>query len=137
MTISDYVIDEFNQHAFDTANSLGGLDPNPLYPLTTNDQYDAYRHALMSAELTRLLGETLSKKMMDDHENSSPNTPPVNNMDRWNNNVGREEYQKWRAAKDAGQTNDSLEKWIYDRVKEGKTINDPADTRIWHEPRVL
>ena len=106
MTISDYVISEFNQHAFETANSLGGLDTNPLYPPTTNDQYDAYRHALMSAELTRF-GENFSKKMMDDHENSSPNTPPINNMDRWNNNVGREEYKKWRDAKEAGQTTSS------------------------------
>lgn len=85
MSITQTVIEEFNQYAYDTANSLGGLQANPdPSDVTHNDQYDAYRHALMSAQLARLLGETLSKQMMDDHEDSSPNPPAENNMDRWN-----------------------------------------------------
>ncbi|MEQ1767804.1 MAG: hypothetical protein ABL859_10290, partial [Methylotenera sp.] len=48
-----------------------------------------------------------------------------------------EEYYRWKADHDAGQTTDTLEKWIYDRVNEGKTINnpfDPQETRQWKEP---
>jgi len=124
----------FTQYARDTANSLGGLQANPDTPLR-NDQYDAYRHALLSAKLAAL-NESLSKTIMDDHENRTPNNPAAeNNMDRFNNNVGREEYKKWSDATNSGQTKDSLEKWIYDRVKEGKTINDLKDSRKWNEPK--
>ena len=127
----------FSQYAYDTANSLGGLqaNPDPNDFVAHNDQYDAYRHALLSAKLAQL-NEALSKMIMDDHESSTPNNPPAeSNMDLWNNNVGRVEYQKWSAAKDAGQTTDSLEKWIYDSVKAGGTINDLTDTRVWEEPQ--
>jgi hypothetical protein len=55
-------------------------------------------------------------------------------MDKWNNNVGRVEYQNWKNATDAGATTVPLEKWIYDRVKVGATINEPVDNRSWVEP---
>jgi len=123
------------------ADGFGGLTPNsqPLQ-LGHNDQYDAYRHALVSAELTRLLGSEHAKSIMDKHETDNPNPAPENNMDRWNNRVGREEYELWLEASDSGNTNDSLEKWIYDRVKNGTTINDPfssTENRIFQERQEL
>ena len=63
MSITQDFINQFNQYAYDTANSFGGLtaNPDPLEQPTHNDQYDAYRHALLSAELSRI-SETLSQR---------------------------------------------------------------------------
>ncbi|WP_333878551.1 DUF6973 domain-containing protein [Methylobacter sp.] len=121
------------------ANSLGG------FPVTTgyrNDAYDAFRHAYGSALLSEHSSDAISKLGMDYHEATHRDPDPViaateENMDKFNNNVGREEYHRWQDAKDTGQTTDSLEKWIYDRVNEGKTINNPLDpneARKWSEP---
>lgn len=49
-----------------------------------NDQRDAFRHALISAELTRLVGPVISKILMDSHEKNNPNLPNEANMDYWN-----------------------------------------------------
>ena len=134
MTVGYYVM-HFNQYAVDKANSFGGLLANPdPREHTHNDQYDAYRHALMSANLTERVGDEAAKAMMDRYEAGHPNEPSETNMDLWNNNVGREEYLHWRDAKTQGLTTDSLEKWIYDAVIQGKTINDLFDTRQWVEP---
>ena len=112
------------------ANSFGGLAGNSRNP--SNDQYDAFRHALVSAELARA-GEGFSEFWMSRHEDEVPNDPPVDNMDRWNNKVGRDEYENWREAWTTGQTTDSLAKWIYDKVLEGKTINTPLDPRKYND----
>ncbi len=69
--------------------------------------------------LAETLGDAGAKWFMDNHEANNPNPPDETNMDKWNNNVGREEYQRWREATDLGKTTDPLDKWIYDRVKEG------------------
>lgn len=119
------------------ANSLGGfLYMNPDSPYR-NDMYDAFRHAYGSAKFSEAFGDTISKFFMDYHEKDSPLIEA--NMDKWNNNVGREEFHLWVTAKTAGQTTDSLEKWIYNRVNERKTINnpfDPNETRQWSESSV-
>jgi hypothetical protein len=126
---------DFNIKAIELANQLGGLDvnPDPRDPYH-NDQYDAFRHALLSAELTETFGKSIAKYIADNHEDVPGNPVAENNMDRWNNDVGRDEYEKWKIAKDSGQTTDSLPKWIFDRVKEGATINDLSDPRKWIEP---
>lgn len=122
------------QAAVNSANELGGLTGSSVNP--HNDQYDAYRHAMLSADLTNLFGETISKMIMDDYESENPSNPPAEkNMDLWNNNVGREELKRWQQAIESGQTTDSLRKWVYDRVKAGETINDTtSDSRKWVEP---
>ncbi|RUR71954.1 hypothetical protein EJP67_33425, partial [Variovorax guangxiensis] len=120
---------------YELARSHGGFPLNPNSPATgTNDAYDAFRHAMMSAQLTERWGPDLSKRIMDWYENRNPNPPAEDNMDRWNNDVGRREYENWRNARDRGETTDPLSKWIYDKVKQGETINDPVDHRSWREP---
>jgi hypothetical protein len=117
------------------AESLGGFIHTAPYGYDgSNDRYDAFRHALISAELTRFLGEHKAKKIMDQHENDHPNLPNESSMDLWNNDVGRREYFRWKDAVENEEASDSLEKWIYDRVKQGETINDPIDHRSWIEP---
>ena len=125
------------------ADQYGGLDSKPGTDGGYQDQYDAYRHALTSAQYTQRYGEDFAKWLGDLNENVSraPTDPHKleefmldESMDRWNNEVGRDEYYKWKEATDTGGTTDPLEKWIYDRVKEGKTINDLNDPRRWEEP---
>jgi len=98
-----------------------------------NDTYDAFKHTYGSAKLTEAFGNIFSKWRMDLREEGTPIAEQ--NMDKWNNNVGREEYYRWKKAYENGDTTDSLGKWIYDVVNEGnKTINNLSDTRIWVEP---
>ncbi|MDI9335496.1 MAG: hypothetical protein QM520_00465 [Gammaproteobacteria bacterium] len=144
------------------ADELGGLNTNPLYLKGTNDQYDAFRHAYTSALVTGIfediiqrrmdvralatpVGEFIAKWLGD--RNEGPYDPngkhkgmtleeynAEKNMDLWSNHVGREAYKNWRNAVESGTTTQSLAKWIYDQVKEGMTINDPIDHRVWQEP---
>ncbi len=133
--ITQPFIEAFNQAAIARADAYGGLTANPTNK-SVDDQYDAYRHALLSAKLM-ILGENIAKIIMDFHELRHPDTASLiqaDNMDRYNNNVGREEEKLWLAAFLDGRTTDTLEKWIYDRVVEGKTINSFADTtKKWVE----
>ena len=59
------------------------------------------------------------------------------NMDKWNNAVGQKEYFKWEQAIIKGETKDPLEKWIYDAVKRGETINNLDDNRVFTEEMKL
>ncbi|WP_425423489.1 calcium-binding protein, partial [Stenoxybacter acetivorans] len=90
---------------------------------------------MLSAKLTQRLGDDFSKFILDKHEDGNPdNTAILSGMDKWNNEVGRKEYHKWKEESAAGRTDDSLEKWLYDAVKRGDTINDPYnDRRKWKE----
>lgn len=114
------------------ANELGGLNGNPDNP--GGDQYDAFRHAYASALLASYSGNNTSKAIMDAYENKDPahnwldpkfsNYEKNRNMDLWNNDVGREEYYNWKKSFENGNTSDTLDVWIYNKVKEGTTIND-------------
>jgi hypothetical protein len=143
------ILGGYNRESVEAADRLGGLsrnaDPNHWYH---NDQYDAFRHAYTSALIAQRLRSAEAAKWLGD-ANEGPYDPngkhrgmtqqeynAEKNMDLWNNNLGREEYEKWKRAIDAGTTTDPLDKWIYDRVKEGSTINDPLDHRSWKEPEL-
>lgn len=58
-------------------------------PGRTNGPADAYRHILISAELTRLFGEPVARRIMDNHEIfNRRNTPETAGMDLDNNDIG-------------------------------------------------
>ena len=96
-------------------------------------------------ELSKAIGRDRAKAILDDHEDIS--NKPANmsmedwrkevNMDKWNNAVGQKEYFKWEQAKIKGETKDPLEKWIYDAVKRGETINNLKDNRVFTEEMKL
>jgi len=132
------------QETIEIADSLGGLTKNPA-PIEEyhNDQYDAFRHAYTSALISQKFGPDVAKWLGDKNEDrhEAPTDPnelkqynDERNMDSWNNNVGRTESQNWENAKESGTTTKSLEQWIYDKVKDGGTINDLDDKRVWKEP---
>ena len=125
----------FAREARDFAVEFGGLTPNPeATEFGHNDAYDAYRHALMSGRLADKFGEDIAKHLMDEYERRHPNPPDEKNMDLWNNDVGRQVYREWKRDVDTGIATPPLEKRIYDAVKEGRTINEPSDSRSWTEP---
>jgi len=83
--------------------------------------------ALSGAKLLGDLNETRSdyrtdKKGMDHWINAR-------NMDLHNNDVGRRGYFEWLDARSTGQTNASLEEWIYRKVQNGETINNLEASR--------
>jgi hypothetical protein len=152
MTDRPILVQPLNAAAFDIAISLGGFG-TPNGATGYNDKYDAFRHAWASAIVTEALDGNvpleggiagwLSKQILDFNEfKNNPPTDPVDyarfraeeNMDKFNNDVGRREYYKWKEAVDSGATNSTLAKWIYDKVNEGATINDMSDQREWYEP---
>jgi hypothetical protein len=105
----------------------------------TNDEYDAFRHTLLAATLTETYGAENAKTILDSHEGLDINLPNKQNMDRWNNDIGIKSYQEWKDAHNNGQTKESLEKWLYDKVKNGETINNPNDareTRVYDGPPI-
>ncbi|MDP1615401.1 MAG: hypothetical protein Q8L68_06355, partial [Methylococcales bacterium] len=53
--------------------------------------------------------------------------------------IGIKSYQEWKNAHNSGQITESLEKWVYDKVKNGETINNPNDareTRVYDGPPI-
>lgn len=124
----------FIDYARDQAVALGGLPGSAAR--AEDNAYDAFRHALLMAKLTGYLGADTARSIGDTHEQEGTAKgadPRATNMDLYNNGVGRQEYVNWRAARESGDTK-SLEQWIYDVVKAGKTINDFSDNRKWVEP---
>jgi hypothetical protein len=67
---------------------------------------------------------------LDKHEADNPGDAQQTNMDKYNNKTRIQQYDIWRRFP---QT-DSLEKHIYDAVKNRKTINDLTDPRRFEEP---
>ncbi len=62
-------------------------------PGRENGPADAYRHLLLSAELTRRFGENYARQLLDAHEwsgNQDGQTPQQEAMDRHNNELGIE-----------------------------------------------
>jgi len=90
-----------------------------------NNDFDAYRHAYVSARLTQLLGgnQSLAEKILDGHEVDSANVPYEHRMDGWNNEVGRRfgnEYSK-----------EDLGKKLAAELKEGGLlVTSPYDKRL-------
>lgn len=64
-----------------------------LYPNSVhNGNGDAFRHALFSALNSKVLGVNLTKQLGDAHE-LFPNNPPLENqMDLFNNQIGRDQF---------------------------------------------
>ncbi|WP_418604968.1 DUF6973 domain-containing protein [Kingella kingae] len=97
----------FTRYAMDKANEFGGFS-NKATTKLHNDSYDAYRHALLSAKLTSYFGDNFAKDFLDDHEKDNPNPASETNMDKWNNNIGRQKYHNWKSATRAGETSKSF-----------------------------
>ncbi|MDP1615400.1 MAG: hypothetical protein Q8L68_06350 [Methylococcales bacterium] len=95
--MTTYIPTGFTEHSIQVADNLGGLTEGSHTFLEngdmideaptrkgTNDQYDAFRHALLAATLTATYGAENAKAILDSHEGVDINLPNEQNMDRWN-----------------------------------------------------
>ena len=84
--------------------------------------------ALSDAKLLGDLNETRSDYRKD--KKLEEHWIPARNMDLYNNDVGRRGYFEWLDASLSGQTNVSLEEWIYLKVQNGETINSLEASKL-------
>ena len=106
---------------------------------THNNEADAFKHTYMQAWLTANINEQAAKKLGDMHErDGATNNQPSGeeNMDLWNNNQGREigiEVQKlmkeYNVKKFTPEVNDLIAEKVHQRMKAGKLITHPSDSR--------
>ena len=113
---------------------------------TWNSEADAFKHAFMSAMLSKRYSIPISNIIGTWHEfqNSMNNAPKAeNNMDLWNNRVGR---NIWKEVKKdlKGYENSFNDKFIEDytaikiveKMQEGKLITSPDDSRVFAQDNV-
>lgn len=114
-----------------------------------NNEADAFKHTFMQTDLTRRFGAAAAKYFGDRHERqgnqSMGQAKGEENMDRWNNQAGREIAQeiKEEYLKNMSKTNlfqkhdinwdDLIAKKIMERMKTGKLITNPNDKRKYSE----
>ena len=110
---------------------------------TWNNEADAFKHALMQAELSFRYNKPISHIIGDYHEMEtfqSPNTE--RNMDLWNNAIGREvaedikrKYGKELSAYSADEFDELVAPKIMEKMKKGELITNPNDPRKYKNIR--
>lgn len=75
---------DYKKLAFETAKSLGGFWPDPRVEFTgINDQFDAYRHAYISALFADKYTVDISKWIFDKYEGwNDPPDPSSSNYEK-------------------------------------------------------
>lgn len=102
-------------------NSDGSIDLSDV--VTWDNDIDAFRHAFASGVFTHEYGETAAKLAGWLNEKFSVHSQPGDeNMDHWNNAVGRRLAMKHK-------TRDALAKAIKEAMENGELILSPNDDR--------
>ena len=142
--------DRYN-HYFDISEKKKkkyDLKTNPNKP-GWNDELDAFRHAYMQADLSNKYGSKAAKFLGDIHENIYDKLFTIQphkekNMDLWNNNIGRqvsnEVDKQTKILKNLTSPQirqDITAENIYNKIKEGKLITNPNDSRVYTEPTLF
>ncbi len=105
---------------------------------TWNNEADAFKHAYMQWYMTWNHGETFAKIAGDYHETEGKETiPGENNMDYWNNKIGRElakDMLEMKKKKDwdlLGKEyfEEYAAKIIVEKMRKGELITHPSDPR--------
>ena len=119
--------------AYRNAKKFGGFSDDSWEdgrPVLKNNSQDAYRHALLSAKMVQTYPDFIADFILTNHESGPKNDVREKNMDLHNNEVGKREYYNWYREKTKNPTTTpTLEKWIYDAVVAGKTINNLSEQR--------
>lgn len=110
---------------------------------TWNNEADAFKHAYMQATLALRVGQNIAKFLGDRHEQegSKKGQPSgEDNMDRWNNQKGREiaeeiykEYGSSIILKSPDELGNIIAKKVIDKMKSGELITNPDDVRKFTE----
>lgn len=112
-----------------------------------NNEADAFKHTFMQAQLGLIFGKHTAKFLGDWHEKDGRTKMGQSygeeNMDKWNNEHGREiarEIIREHGALAGNpfnlpKMNDTIAKKVMERMNEGKLITNPNDTRKYHEKK--
>ena len=115
-----------------------GFDISTGEHSTWNNEADAFKHTFMQARTTIFYGTSISKTFADLHERNGNKYYSQNkgeeNMDKWNNAVGREigeEIKKEIKNKNYSdeEIDDIIAKKVMERMRAGKLITHPSDKR--------
>ncbi|TVY02150.1 DUF6973 domain-containing protein [Cohnella terricola] len=79
--------------AFEKAGTSG-------YTGVEDGKQDAFRHAYWNVLMSRDIGTSQAKKVADIHEDYNPGTALANEMDLWNNSVGRNIWSAYPSSSD-------------------------------------
>jgi len=119
-------IDDYFNRLVDESNAYAkkfGLDPNSV----SGGEWDAFRHAYASAEVTREYGRYVAYLLGWAHEVSGDingQEPPDRNMDLWNNSVGRDIGESSISSQDSASQ-------ALEALRQGSLVTDPNnDPRI-------
>jgi len=104
---------------------------------TWNNESDAFKHSFGSAYMALKYSIPFSKISGDIHEKQNPNNPKnEENMDKWNNRVGRliakeikKEYKDNLKNMTDKEIQDAIAKKVIQKKKLGKLITSPEDKR--------
>lgn len=133
--------DEINKITLDAtykAQKKYGFEMGKGEHATWNNEADAFKHAYMQWYMTWKYGKTVANGAGDYHEWEVPETiPGETNMDKWNNQIGREvaiEMSKIKNKKDWDLLGEDYyeeyaAKVIYDKMRNGELITHPSDPR--------
>jgi hypothetical protein len=106
-------------------NSDGSF--NEFDPIFVNSDVDAFRHAYVSGIFTHEYGANAADwfgRLNELFPSSSGNSAGEDNMDLWNNAVGRKYAKKFKKSED-------LLKGLHEALKKGELIVSPDDTRVY------
>ena len=111
---------------------------------TWNNEADAFKHTFMQAVLSMRYNETFSHILGDKHEidgRRRGQDPGQENMDLWNNEIGRniaKEIKNKIKGKERlyskEQIEDMIAEQVMTRMKKGELITHPSDPRKYKTP---
>lgn len=118
-------------------------DPDPK-KATWNNEADAFKHTFMQAVLSMRYNETFSHILGDKHEmdgRKKGQDPGEENMDLWNNEIGRniaKEIKNKIKGKERlyskEQIEDMIAEQVMTRMRKGELITHPSDPRKYKTP---
>ena len=142
----NYAAKKYNNYIFDATTKYQkqyGFDIGTGAHATWNNEADAFKHTYMQAQLALWAGKHAAKFAGDFHEwqgnKDMGQSKGEENMDKWNNAQGREiakeiilEYGTV-ATVPSRKINDIIARKVMERMRSGKLITTPNDTRIYEE----
>ena len=140
--IFNYIPKKYSSYVFDATTKYQkkyGFDIGTGEHATWNNEADAFKHAYMQAQLSLWTGKHISKALGDFHEFQGNKTMGQSkeeyNMDNWNNEQGREiareiiQQYGVLSTVPSQKINDIIAEKVVKRMKEGKLILSPNDSR--------
>ncbi len=112
---------------------------------TWNNEADAFKHTFMQAILSMRYGENVSHALGNKHEmdgRRNGQDPREENMDLWNNEIGRKiakeiksEIKGKESSYSKEQIDDIIAEKVVQRMRKGELITHPSDPRKYKSPK--